>query len=191
LAKILTKTSIKWPDLRSLQISRTGKITLMSEFPPAANVLSKLAVPYRLFRHEKPVESLEQAASERDQQPDQIVRSILFRIGAGNFVMVLVAGPAQISWSRLRTFLGQSRLTLATEDEVLAVTGYRIGAVTPLGLPRPLRILADENIFIPDEISIGSGQRGAAIILKSGDLRTTLIDLEIGLFAEKNKSMQS
>jgi prolyl-tRNA editing enzyme YbaK/EbsC (Cys-tRNA(Pro) deacylase) len=156
----------------------------MPELPPAANALSKLSVPYRLFRHQKPIKSLEQAASERGQKPDQVVRSILFRIWAGNFVMVLTAGPAQISWPRLRAYLGKSRLTLATEDEVLSITGYRVGAVTPLGLPRPMRILIDETVFIPAEISIGTGQLGTAIILKSADLCNILKDVEIGMFVE-------
>jgi len=98
--------------------------------------------------------------------------------------MVLMAGPAQISWPKLRAYLGQSRLTLASEAEVLATTGYRVGAVSPLGLPGPLRILADENVFTPTEISVGSGQRGTAIILKSIDLRSTLTNIEIDKFAE-------
>ena len=97
--------------------------------------------------------------------------------------MVLMAGPSQISWPALRTFLGQSRLTMASEEEVLAATGYRIGAVSPLGLPGPMRILADEGIFIPEEISIGSGERGTAIILRSTDLRKALGEVELGQFA--------
>ena len=91
----------------------------MSELPPAAQALEKLKVPYHLFVHTNPVNSLEEAALARDQAPNQVVRSILFRIGQDKFVMVLVAGPAQISWPRLRAYLGQSRLTMASEAEVV------------------------------------------------------------------------
>ena len=155
----------------------------MPEFPPAAQVLLNLGVPYQIFRHLEPVNSLEQAARERGQMPDQVIRSILFRNGEDSFVMVLIAGPEQISWPKLRAHLGQSRLTMATEEEVLANTGYRIGAVSPFGLPRPMRMLADENVFTHADISIGSGQRGTAIILKSLDLRSTLGNIEVGQFA--------
>jgi Cys-tRNA(Pro) deacylase len=158
----------------------------MDELPPAAQVLSNLGVPYQLFQHNQPVSSLEQAANDRGQLPGQVVRSILFRISEGNFVMVLVAGPAQISWPKLRVHLGQSRLTMATEEEVLAITGYRVGAVSPFGIPAQIRMLADENVFIPDEVSIGSGRRGTAIILKSVDLRSTLSNIEIGIFAQNS-----
>ena len=97
--------------------------------------------------------------------------------------MVLMAGPAQVSWPALRAYLGQSRLSMASEEEVLSVTGYRVGAVSPLGLPGPIRILADENVFIPEEVSIGSGERGTAVILKSTDLRSSIDAIETGKFA--------
>jgi len=77
---------------------------------------------YRLFHHKEPVKSLEQAASERGQIFGQVVRSILFRTGESNFVMALIAGPAQISLPKLLAFLRQSQLTLTTEDEVLVIT---------------------------------------------------------------------
>ncbi len=93
--------------------------------------------------------------------------------------MVLVAGPKQISWKALRKHVGQSRLTMATEEEVLSVTGYRIGTVSPFGLPHPLKILIDESVLKEDEISIGSGMRGVAVIMKSADLRRALSDAEI------------
>jgi Cys-tRNA(Pro)/Cys-tRNA(Cys) deacylase len=127
---------------------------------------------------------MEQAASERGQSTEQVVRSILFRLREGNFVMVLMSGPQQVSWPALRAYLGQSRLTMASENEVLAATGYRVGAVSPLGLSSPVRILADESVFIPDEISIGSGERGIAIILKSANLQKSIKNLEIGQFAK-------
>ena len=68
---------------------------------------------------------------------------------------------------------------MASEDEVLAVTGYRIGTVSPFGLPRPLKILIDESVLKEDEISIGSGMRNTGVIMKSTDLRRALSDAEI------------
>ena len=97
--------------------------------------------------------------------------------------MVLMAGPGQISWKRLRVALGVGRISMASEAEVLAATGFVRGAVTPLGLLHSIRILADESVFGPAEISIGSGERGVAIILKPTDLQSALGQFEIGKFA--------
>lgn len=146
---------------------------------PAELELQARGIPYRVFVHTGPVNSLEQAASERGQHPDQIVRSILFRLGADTFILVLAAGPDQIPWKKLRSYLGESRMTMASSEEVLAVTGYQPGAVSPFGLPQPLRILADRRVFEPDEVSLGSGERGVALILKREDLRTALGSVEL------------
>ena len=151
----------------------------MTDFPPVSLELEKLGIPHRIFRHVGKVTSLEQAARERGQRPEQIVRSILFRTGEDEYLMVLVAGPAQISWKALRTYLGQSRLTMASEAEVLAVTGYPIGAVSPFGTARSLRVLVDASVFAEDEISIGSGIRGTTVILKSKDLKRALGEVEM------------
>ena len=151
---------------------------------PVTQALDSLGVPYRTFRHPGPVNSLEQAARERGQRPEQVVRSIVFRVAKGEYVMVLVAGARQVSWPILRRTLGQSRLTMAQEDELLAVTSYPVGAVSPFGLPAPMRILADESVFREDEISIGSGVRGTTVIMASTSLRDGLPKLEIGNFVD-------
>jgi Cys-tRNA(Pro) deacylase len=154
----------------------------MQEQPPVAQALTALQIPHTVFTHPGPVDSLEQAAAERGQQPEQVVRSLLFRLAEGDFAMVLVAGPAQVSWKALRQHFGQSRLTTATEDEVLAVTGYTRGAVAPFGLRQPVRILIDQSVLTQEEISLGSGRRGSTIILATADLRRALPDAEIGDF---------
>ncbi len=97
--------------------------------------------------------------------------------------MVLMAGPGQISWKRIRAALGVSRITMATEAEVLDQTGFVRGAVTPLGLPKPMRVLADESVFKPEEISLGSGVRGVAILMRPEHLKQALGNVEIGKFS--------
>ena len=156
---------------------------------PVTRELDAREVPYRLFSHPGPIHSLEQAARERGQRPDQVVRSLLFRLSTGEFVLVLAAGPAQVSWPALRTYLGVSRITTATKQEVIEHTGYESGAVSPFGLPDPssgtsnrIRILADESVFTDQEVSIGSGVRFSTVILHSSALRQVLGEVETGKF---------
>lgn len=147
--------------------------------PPVSLALEKLNIPHQIFRHETPVDSLEKAASDRGQRPSQIVRTILFRVTEDEFALALVAGPGQISWKLLRKILGKSRITMATEEEVLAVTGYRPGTVGPFGLLKPLRMLIEANLLKEEEVSIGSGMRDTAVIIKSADLKKALGDAEV------------
>jgi Cys-tRNA(Pro)/Cys-tRNA(Cys) deacylase len=147
--------------------------------PPASLALDNLGIPHTVFRHTGQVNSLEQAAAERNERPEQVVRSILFRLGEDQYLLALVAGPAQISWRRLRKHLGQSRLTMAGEEEVLAVTGYRVGAVSPFGLPRPIKVLIDPGVLAEETVSLGSGIRSVAIVMQSADLIRALPDHEV------------
>jgi Cys-tRNA(Pro)/Cys-tRNA(Cys) deacylase len=157
----------------------------MNDKPPASLALDQLGIPHRLFHHEKPVAGFEQAASERNQRPEQIVRSILFQVRPGEFVMVLMAGRDQVDWRKLRQLVKRSRVRMATEEEVLEVTGYRTGTVSPFGVRNRVQVLLDASVLREEEISIGSGIRNTAIIMKSGDVRKALGDVEIVELGEK------
>jgi Cys-tRNA(Pro) deacylase len=157
----------------------------MSENPPASVALKKLNIPHRVFLHEKPVTSFEQAASDRNQRPEQIVRSILFQVRSGEFVMVLMAGRDQIDWKKLRQLVKRSRVRMATDEEVLQVTGYRVGTVSPFGLKNQVRMMIDASVLKEEEISIGSGVRNVAIIMKGEDIRRALKDAELVSLVEE------
>jgi len=156
----------------------------MSVATPATRSLDLLKLPYQLFEHSSPPDSLEEAARQRGQRPEQVIRSILFKYQKQDYFLVLMAGPGQISWRKLRQHLALSRISMASEPEVLKVTGYAVGAVSPLGLPIPLRILVDTSVIKPGEISLGSGVRGVAIMIKPSDLKRALGKYELGDFAE-------
>jgi Cys-tRNA(Pro)/Cys-tRNA(Cys) deacylase len=159
--------------------------SLSASKPPASAALEKLKIPHQIFRHETPACSFEQAASDRKQRPEQVVRSILFQVRPEEFVMVLVAGREQVDWRRLRKLVGRSRVRMATEEEVLEVTGYQVGTVSPLGMRKQVKILIDSSVVREEEISMGSGMRNTAIILKSADLQRALGDVEIVALSEQ------
>ena len=146
--------------------------------------LDEQGIAYRFFQHSGVVHSLEQAARERGQRPEQIIRSILFRLSRGGFVMVLIAGLNQVSWQALRKHLGTARISMATESEVLQVTGYPIGAVSPFGTLQPVRILVDRGILAEAEISVGSGLRYTTVIMQREDFLRALGEVEVGNFAQ-------
>jgi Cys-tRNA(Pro)/Cys-tRNA(Cys) deacylase len=152
---------------------------------PVTRCLDEKGIPYRFFKHPGEVHSLEQAALERGQRPEQIIRSILFRLSRGGFVMVLMAGKKQVAWPALRKYLGTSRISMATEAEVLQVTGYPLGAVSPFGTLQIVRVLIDRGILAEEELSIGSGVRFSTVIIQREDLLQALGEIEMGDFAEE------
>lgn len=154
----------------------------MTDSTPVSRVLTELGVPHRVFRHPAPPKSLEEAAAQRGQRPAQIVRSLVFRVAEDHYVMVLVAGPKQVAWPALRRHLGQSRISMAKPADLPAITGYVMGAVSPFGLARSMPILVDESVLAEEEVSIGSGERGATVILRRDALISALGEVEVGPF---------
>ena len=100
--------------------------------------------------------------------------------------MVLVAGPDQVDWRKLRQLVGRSRVRMATEEEVLEVTGFRIGTVSPFGMARPVKVMIDASVLKEEEISIGSGVRSTAILMSIADLRRALSDAEVVSLMEES-----
>ena len=147
--------------------------------PPASIALTQLGIPHRVFRHPTPPMSFEQAAADRNQRPEQIVRSILFQVRPGEFAMVLMAGRGQINWRKLRQLVKRSRVRMATENEVLEVTGYKVGTVSPFGLKNPVWTMIDASVLREEEVSLGSGIRQMAIIMKSADIQRALEEAEV------------
>jgi Cys-tRNA(Pro) deacylase len=157
---------------------------------PVTRYLDTQGISYRFFRHPGEVHSLAQAAQERGQRPEQIVRSIVFRLSRGGFVMVLVAGEKQVSWQALRHHLGTSRISMASAAEVRQVTGYPLGAVSPFETNQPIRILMDIGILTEDEISVGSGVRYTTVIMQRDDFVRALGEVEVGEFAGGDKETE-
>lgn len=71
----------------------------MNRIPtPVTRALDALDIPYCTFQHTGPVESLEQAAREREQSPEQVIRSIVFRVSQDGYVLGLRAGQTRVNW---------------------------------------------------------------------------------------------
>jgi prolyl-tRNA editing enzyme YbaK/EbsC (Cys-tRNA(Pro) deacylase) len=51
--------------------------------------------------------------------------------------------------------------------------------VSPFGTLRPLRVLVDPSVLREQEISLGSGVRGTAIVMNSSDLMRALDSPEV------------
>jgi len=64
---------------------------------------------------------------------------------------------------RVRKLLDVSKVSFATAEEMMALTGMQVGGVTPFALPAELPLYVDERIMQLDWIILGSGGRGSKI----------------------------
>ena len=102
-----------------------------------------------------------------------VVKSLLF-VADGAPTIVLVPGDARVGTARLASALGVARVTLARAQDVLATTGYRVGAVPPCGLAREPPVVADPGVFAPAVVYCGGAAAATMLKLRSADLRALL-----------------
>jgi Cys-tRNA(Pro)/Cys-tRNA(Cys) deacylase len=132
-------------------------------------------VSHRVVTHE-PAESLEEAARLRGVEPADVIKTMLVRRSESDYVFVLVPGNRLIDWPKLRSHLGERRLSLPDADEAIEATGYVPGTITPLGAKTDWPVVADERVHERD-VSIGAGKRGWSITI-DGSRLLDLLDAE-------------
>jgi Cys-tRNA(Pro)/Cys-tRNA(Cys) deacylase len=117
-----------------------------------------------------PARNPEESAALQGIELGSLLRTIVVRRGADDYLFVLVPAGRRIDWPRLRAHLGVSRLSLPDLDEAKAVTGYERGAITPFGASRAWPVIADATLAILDLVAIGGGARGVNLHLRAADL---------------------
>lgn len=139
----------------------------------ARQAIEATGIPHRILVSTRPATSLAEAARQRGIQPGDIVKSLVVRRGAGDFVFVLVPGDREISWPKLRARLGVNRLSMPPAAQALEATGYERGTITPYGSNTPWPVIADASL--PGRtISMGAGAHGRSVTLAADDVVATL-----------------
>ena len=141
----------------------------MDEDTPALRALRASGIPHRVVVTE-PARSAEESAERQGIDLHQLLRTIVVRRGADDYLFVLVPGGRRFDWPKLRAHLGISRMSLPDAAEAKAVTGYERGTITPFGATRAWPVIADASIRDLDRVAIGGGRHGVNVHLTPADL---------------------
>jgi Cys-tRNA(Pro)/Cys-tRNA(Cys) deacylase len=136
---------------------------------PALRALDGSGLAYEVKRTQR-ARSAEESASFQGIELGQLLRTIVVRRGADDYVFVLVPGGRQIDWPKLRAHLGVSRLSLPDADEAKTATGYERGTITPFGSSTRWPVIADAVIPGLDRVAIGGGGHGVNLHLAGRDV---------------------
>jgi Cys-tRNA(Pro) deacylase len=126
------------------------------------------------------------AADAVNVKPEQIIKSLLF-MADGHPVLVVTNGLTRVHRKRLATVLSMSRrrIKIATVEQVLAITGYVVGAVPPFGHLSNLPTLLDAGVLAESIIYGGGGQSNALIRLSPYELQR-VVNGELVDIADRN-----
>jgi Cys-tRNA(Pro)/Cys-tRNA(Cys) deacylase len=136
---------------------------MTSPAPAVVAALETAGLAYRVIVHDTPVRSLAEAAAARGVDVVYVIKTLVVRRGADDYLLVLVPGGRSISWPKLRALLGVSRLSMPPAQEAFAATGFERGTITPFGSKGPWPVIADVVIASRAEVTLGSGVHEIAI----------------------------
>jgi Cys-tRNA(Pro)/Cys-tRNA(Cys) deacylase len=137
--------------------------------PRGAVAAARAGLDFELVRTDRP-SSAEESAELQGIRLEQLLRTIVIRRGADDYVFVLVPGGRQIDWPKLRAHLATRRLSLPDRDEARVATGYERGTITPFGATTAWPVVADASIRGTRRVAIGAGAHGANLHLSSAEL---------------------
>jgi prolyl-tRNA editing enzyme YbaK/EbsC (Cys-tRNA(Pro) deacylase) len=98
-------------------------------------------------------------------QTAEVIKTLLF-IGRKP-VMVILSGDKRADTEKIKGLFKEDLLRMATKEEVLALTGYAVGSVSPFGINPDIRQIADESIWSLPSLIMGSGKNDVLIRLKT------------------------
>jgi Cys-tRNA(Pro) deacylase len=137
----------------------------------AVRALEEMGIAYEVLLQDHRASNVEEAADERGVSTRQIVKTLLVRRPDRRHLVALVRGDQRLSLKKLARIVGVKTLEMAPEKDVPRITGYRVGAVAPLGLRRQdVPIYVDRHILEEPRVSISAGRHDAGLELATGDL---------------------
>jgi len=126
----------------------------------------------------------EEAARALGTDLAHIAKTLLAHLADGRFVLCILRGDQRLDRKKLCRATGAKRMSLATADEVLQVTGYSVGAVPPFPIQSALPAYMDPRVLEIDTVYCGGGDVDALLEVPTDELvRVTcseLTDLAIG-----------
>ncbi|QMI04959.1 YbaK/prolyl-tRNA synthetase associated domain-containing protein [Citrobacter sp. RHB25-C09] len=127
---------------------------------------------FRVISHEA-VGKCEAVSEIRGTALGQGAKALVCKVkgnGVNQHVLAILPADQQADLSRLATFLGGLRASLASPAEVDALTGCVFGAIPPFSFHPQLKLVADPLLFERySEIAFNAGVLDKSIILNTDD----------------------
>jgi prolyl-tRNA synthetase len=133
-------------------IEKAEALAPTGERPAPAAELKRVDTPTQ--------KTIDDVAAFLNVTPEQCVKTILVR-GTDGLVALCVRGDHEVNEvkaGKLAEMPGDS--VLATEEEILAVTGARPGFIGPVGLPAEIPVIVDRSAAVLADFVCGGNQDG-------------------------------
>jgi len=138
----------------------------------AVRLLERAGIPFELRSYGVEDEHLsaEEVAAALKIPPQTVFKTLITRSDRTGYLFALIPAGSELDLKLLAEASGNKRVEMVPLRQVLGLTGYIRGAVTPLAAKRAYPVFIDETAELWPMVSISGGMRGLQILLAPSDL---------------------
>ena len=133
---------------------------------PAVTTLKQASVPYQLHEYAHVAGTTDfglEAVRGLGQDPDRIFKTLVVELTPMEMAVACIPVVTTLNLKRLAKACGAKKAALARPSKIPTVTGYILGAVSPIGQKLPLRTIVDASAALHSTIFVSGGRRGLEI----------------------------
>ena len=138
----------------------------------AARILDAAGIHYELREYEVDENDLSapRVAEKIGMPPEQVFKTLVARGDRLGVLMASIPANTELNLKALAGASGNKKVELVAVKEVLGLTGYIRGGVSPIGGKKAYPFYLDETAILFDVISVSAGVRGCQLVLAPDDL---------------------
>ena len=138
----------------------------------AARILDRAGIAYELLEYAVDQSDLSapHVAAAVGLPPEQVFKTLVARGDRSGVVLAVIPASAELGLKALAAASGNKNIDLVPLKEVLVLTGYIRGGVSPIGTRKPYPVFLDETVELWDQIAVSAGRRGCQLLLAPADL---------------------
>jgi Cys-tRNA(Pro)/Cys-tRNA(Cys) deacylase len=138
----------------------------------AARILDAAGAAYEIREYEVDENDLTapHVADAIGVPPEQVFKTLVVRGDRSGVLLACIPANSELDLKALAAASGNKKVELVAVKEVLGLTGYIRGGVSPVGTKKPYPLYLDETAGLWDVISVSAGVRGRQMLLAPADL---------------------
>jgi prolyl-tRNA synthetase len=95
---------------------------------------------------------------------DRTIKTLVYSSDTSEHVMALLRGDHELNEIKLKNCMGWDEIQMASEEDILAITGSPVGFLGPLGLKKKVAVIADLAVQVMVNAVIGANEKDMHLI---------------------------
>jgi Cys-tRNA(Pro)/Cys-tRNA(Cys) deacylase len=136
----------------------------------AMQILDRAGIPYEIREFQEEDLGADEVAEKLGIPLARVFKTLVARGDRSGVVLACLPGTAVLSLRAFARASGNKQTELVEKDEILRLTGYIRGGVSPLGSKKAYPVYVDQSALSQPMVSVSAGMRGMQILLAPRDL---------------------